>query len=74
MKELEQQLAKLPGHDVSALRAAEIRQRAHGELARVRRQSELGRVYRRYLEPAWVSALCAIHLGWAFLEVLSLYR
>jgi hypothetical protein len=30
--------------------------------------------YRRYLEPAWVTALAAVHLGWAFFQVIQLYR
>ena len=73
MKDID--LAKLPRHDVSALRAAEMRARAQREFARAHRQplGQLRLAYRRYLEPAWVAALGAAYLAWAFLQVFSLY-
>lgn len=75
MKELDERLKKLPTHDVSALRAAEMRARTRREFARAHRQplSDLRVAYRRYVEPAWVAALGAAYLAWAFLQVFALY-
>ncbi|HZO16769.1 MAG TPA: hypothetical protein VFB62_26010 [Polyangiaceae bacterium] len=75
MKELDRQLAKLPRHDVSALCASEMRTRAQREFGRAHRtsMSNLRLAYRRYLEPAWVAAVGAAYLGWAFSQVFALY-
>ena len=75
---LMQRLGAMPAHDVSRLRAAQMQARARAAFASAHRQSAsfggLRAVYRRYLEPAWVTALGAAYLAWAFLQVIELGR
>jgi hypothetical protein len=64
-EELDEALGALGERDVGAWRRENIRQRAHGAMKRPRR-SGLARTYHRFLEPALVTTVCAVHLVWAF--------
>jgi RNA polymerase sigma-70 factor (ECF subfamily) len=76
MSDLMERLRRMPAHDVSGLRAAQMQARVRAAFVSVHRQSArfegLRVAYRRYLEPAWVTALGAAYLAWAFLQVIEL--
>jgi len=64
-EELDEALGTLGEHDVGAWRKENIRKRAHASLNGSAR-SGLSRTYHRFLEPALVATVCAVHLFWAF--------
>jgi hypothetical protein len=64
-EELDQALGELSAHDVDGWRRDNIKHRAHEALGG-RPPSSFARAYGRYFEPAMVTAVCVIHLVWAF--------
>jgi hypothetical protein len=64
-EELDEALGALGEQDVGAWRRENIRRRAHAELSGDGRP-RLSRAYDRFVEPALVVTVCAIHLFWTF--------
>jgi hypothetical protein len=64
-EELDQALGELSAHDVDGWRRDNIRRHAHEALTGGP-PSGFARAYRRWFEPAMVTAVCVIHLVWAF--------
>lgn len=63
--ELDEALSALSEHDVGGWRRENIRRRSHEALAGPK-ASSLMSTYHRFLEPALVATVCAVHLVWAF--------